>query len=107
MLSDQVSNVEFLGWDVNIGQSGKTTGVHPASADTFVADDLVSMYRKINYTNLTKKHGDKNAADNRVEQLKAIPGGNAEGGWDGIDCQRHIRDQPIRFARCAAFRRTL
>ena len=77
-MSDQVSNVEFLGWDVNIGQSGKLG----AASATFTPDDLVSMYRKINYTNLTKKHGDKNAADNRVEQLKAIPGGSAEGGWD-------------------------
>ena len=82
-MSDQVSNVEFLGWDVNIGQSGKIyTGDEDPVPDTFVAVDLVSMYRGINYTNLRKKHGDKNAADNRVEQLKAIPGGNADSGWE-------------------------
>ena len=81
MLSDQVSNVEFLGWDVNIGQSGKIhTGDAPAP-DGFVAEDLASMYRKINYTNLTKKYADKTAAENRTEQLKAIPDGNARGGW--------------------------
>ena len=31
MLSDQVSNVEFLGWDVNIGQSGKIYTGDPGS----------------------------------------------------------------------------
>ena len=76
-LSDQISNVEFVGWDVNIGQSGKLG----AASTTFTPEDLVSMYRGINYENLTKKHGDKNAADNRVEQLKAIPGGSAASGW--------------------------
>ena len=39
------------------------------------------MYRNINYTNLTKKYADKTAAENLVEQLKAIPGGNAKGSW--------------------------
>ena len=56
-----------------------------------MAVDLVSMYRKINYTNLTKKHGDKNAADNRVEQLKAIPGGSAASGWANRLSTTHTR----------------
>ena len=81
MLSDQISNIERAGWDVNIGQSGKIhTGTDPAP-ETFVAVNLVSMYRNINYTNLTKKHGDKNAADNRKEQLNAVPNGKAKGSW--------------------------
>ena len=80
MLSDQVSNIERLGWTVDIGQSGRLTP--DPVPEGFVAEDLASMYRKINYTNLTKKYADKTAAENRTEQLKAIPGGNARGGWD-------------------------
>ena len=77
MLADQISNIERAGWDVNIGQSGKLG----AATQTFTPVDMISMYRDINFENLTKKHGDKNAADNKTEQLKAIPGGNAASGW--------------------------
>ena len=77
MLADQISNIERAGWDVNIGQSGK---LGPAT-QTFTPEDMISMYRNINFENLTKRHGDKNAADNKTEQLKAIPGGNAPENW--------------------------
>ena len=80
MLSDQVSNIERLGWTVDIGQSGRLSPAEMVP-DGFVAEDLASMYRKINYTNLTKKYADKTAAENRTEQLKAIPGGNAKVSW--------------------------
>ena len=61
------------------GQSGKST---PNSA-TSVGNrlELVSMQRKINYDNVTKKHKD-NAVENRTEQLKAVPGGVAAGNWE-------------------------
>ena len=54
-LSDQVSNVDLVGWNVNIGQSGKIAPTGALDTFAFAAEDLVSMYRNINYTNLTKK----------------------------------------------------
>ena len=114
-LSDQVSNVDLLGWNVNIGQSGKLT---PADTvpEGFVAVDLVSMHRAINYENLRKKHGDKNAADNRVEQLKAIPGGSAASGWAksnlndtyavnqlGSPGAHHFKGRPTTIATIATY----
>ncbi|MCY4553983.1 MAG: lamin tail domain-containing protein [Candidatus Poribacteria bacterium] len=86
-LSDQVSNIVRAGWDVDIGQSGSLrpaddTGTPNIDESAKVTPkNLISMYRNINYTDLTKKHGDKNAADNRTEQLKAVPDGKAKGSW--------------------------
>ena len=75
-LADQVSNIIRSGWDVDIGQSG----AHGAKTDAFTPEDMISMYRNINYVNLTKKHKDK-ADENKTEQLKAIPGGSSAAGW--------------------------
>ena len=81
MLSDQVSNVEFLGWDVNIGQSGKIYTGDPPVPDTFVAVDLVSMYRNFKYADVTKVHNKDDDAKNRTGQLGVIPNGSAASGW--------------------------
>ena len=76
-LADQISNVELGGWTVDIGQSGSLG----RATETFSPVNMVSMYRNINFENLTKKHGDKNAADNKTQQLKAIPDGKLKGNW--------------------------
>ena len=76
-LADQISNVELGGWTVDIGQSGSLG----RATETFSPVNMVSMYRNINFENLTKKHEDKNAADNKTEQLKAIPDGKLKGNW--------------------------
>ena len=81
VLLDQVSNVSGVGWVITDapGQSGRTT---VAADTTFVPSDLVSMYRSINYVNVKSTTLNKDdAAKNRVEQLKAVPGGNAIGSW--------------------------
>ena len=86
-LSDQVSNVELLGWDVNVGQSGKlyigTDGALAAIPDgsSFVTMDIVSMYRNFKYADLTKVHNKDDAAKNRTAQLGVIPSGNVAGSW--------------------------
>ena len=81
-LSDQVSNVELLGWDVNIGQSGRVyTGDADAVPDTFVTMDIVSMYRNFKYEDLTKVHNKDDATKNRNGQLGVIPSGNTANGW--------------------------
>ena len=61
------------------GQSGKSTTNSATSVGNQV--ELVSMQRKINYDNVTKKHKD-DAVENRTEQLKAVPGGVAAGNWE-------------------------
>ena len=81
---DQVSNRAGAGWDVNIGQSGRVTNT-TADADgdgTSAPINIVSMYRKINYTKVEKVKVDGTADPSREEQLKGIPGANGPGGWD-------------------------
>ena len=80
-LLDQLSNVEGIGWVITAapGQSGRIA--LPDDVTTFVPSDLISMYRKINYVNVAKTHNATDAAKNREEQLKAVPGGNAIGSW--------------------------
>ena len=81
-LSDQVSNVDLVGWNVNIGQSGKIyTGDADTPPDTFVAVDLVSMYRNFKYADVTKVHNKDDDAKNRTGQLGVIPNGSAASGW--------------------------
>ena len=76
-LSDQVSNVDLLGWNVNIGSSGALG----ASTEAFSPTNLVSMYRNFKYADLTKVHNKDDATKNRNGQLGVIPSGNAAGGW--------------------------
>ena len=76
-LADQVSNVERLGWTVDVGQSGK---LGTASA-TFTPVDIVSMYRNFKYADLTKVHNKDDAAKNRTAQLNVIPNGNVKASW--------------------------
>ena len=76
-LSDQISNIELGGWNVDIGSSGALG----AATATFSPVNMVSMYRNIVYDNVTKVHNKDDAAKNRDGQLGAIPGGNSAGGW--------------------------
>ena len=83
ILVDMVSNLAGGGWTVvsdagTYGQSGK---IKQSGTDTTAAVDLVSMYRKINYGNVTKDHAKDKLADNRKAQTDAIPGGGGSGGW--------------------------
>ena len=83
ILVDMVSNLEGGGWNVvtddgAYGQSGK---LKLSTADATAAVSLVSMYRNINYDNVTKDFEKATAAENRTEQLNAIPGGGGSGGW--------------------------
>ena len=62
------------------GQSGKST---PNSATSVGSQqELVSMQRKINYTNVVKTHDTDDGVKNRTEQLKAVPGGVAADNWE-------------------------
>ena len=81
VLLDQVSNVSGVGWLITDapGQSGRIAV--PDDVTTFVPSDLISMYRNIAYANVTKTHNADDAAKNRVEQLKAIPGGSDITKW--------------------------
>ena len=62
------------------GQSGKST---PNSATSIGNPlELVSMQRKIDYAKVQKGDHKPNAVDNRIEQLKGVPGGVAAGNWE-------------------------
>ena len=78
---DQVSNRSGAGWDVNIGQSGRVTNTTADGGGTSAPLNIVSMYRKINYTKVEKVKADGTADPSREEQLKGIPGANGPGNW--------------------------
>ena len=83
ILVDMVSNLAGGGWTVvtetgTYGQSGK---LKQTTADTTASVEIVSMYRKINYDNVTKDHEQDTAEKNRGKQLEAIPGGGGSGSW--------------------------
>ena len=64
------------------GQSGLVVPAADPTGNTAVPIDLVSMYRNINYENVTKDHKKgKKPADDRNAQLGAIPGGGGSGSW--------------------------
>ena len=84
VLLDQVSNVSGVGWVITAAPGSSGRIAVPDDITTFVPSDLVSMWRKINYANVTKTHNADDAAKNRVEQLKAIPGGSDITKWGRI-----------------------
>ena len=80
---DQVSNVAGGGWIVDIGQNGRWTGTsNQATGNSALPTNIVSMYRNINYARVVKPdHNKDSATENRKEQLKDFPNGNAKGSW--------------------------
>ena len=82
ILVDMVSNLAGGGWTVvtDAGTYGQS-GLIPVADSTAVPKDVVSMYRNINYDNVTKDHKKAKQPDDRNEQLKAIPGGGGSGSW--------------------------
>ncbi len=81
VLLDQVSNVSGIGWLITEAPGQDGSLAEPGDPNTFAPTNLVSMYRKITYANVIKRHNADDAAKNREEQLKAIPDGNAIGNW--------------------------
>ena len=83
---DQVSNRAGAGWNVDdtnkTGRSGRVTNTTADGGGTSAPINIVSMYRKINYTKVEKVKVDGTADPSREEQLKGIPGANGPGGWD-------------------------
>ena len=76
VLLDQVSNVDGLGWLITDapGQSGSLGSSAP--------QDLVSMYRNINYDRVKSTTLNKDdAADNRKKQLEGVPNGSDISKW--------------------------
>ena len=76
-LSDQVSNVELGGWNVDIGSSGSLG----TATETFTPVNMVSMYRNIKYEDVTKVRNKDDATKNRNDQLGSVPAGNDRGSW--------------------------
>ena len=83
VLVDMVSNLAGGGWTVVTADGSKgQNGAHKQNdTDATAAVDIVSMYRNINYANVEKDFEKDKEADNRAEQLKAIPDGGAAGSW--------------------------
>ena len=81
VLLDQISNVSGIGWLITEAPGQDGSLAEPGDPNTFVSVNLVSMYRNINYDNVTKTHNADDAAKNRTEQLKAVPDGNNLGNW--------------------------
>ena len=87
---DQVSNVAGAGWVVDIGKSGRVTGT-TLFGGTAVPEELVSMYRNINYAKV------QNSGD--AKRLEGVPGGNAKGSWKAstrVTTQTNIKSSPGR-----------
>ena len=81
---DMVSNDAGGRWTNDIGQSGTLPAATPVAGVTVTPVELISMYRKINYTNVLKADlvkDDVNGPKNRIEQLKAVPNGTVKGSW--------------------------
>ena len=78
-----VSNLAGGGWTVvtDAGTYGQS-GLIPGMDSNAVPVNLVSMYRNINYENVTKDHmKDKQIPDDRKAQLAALQNGGSSGGW--------------------------
>ena len=83
---DQVSNRSGAGWNLDKkashGQSGRVTGTLATDLTSAITPtNIISMYRSINYDRVEKTDHNADAAKNREEQLKGVPGGNASGSW--------------------------
>ena len=81
---DQVSNRPPLhvGFDFDIGQSGRVTGTTAADANNLrLPISVISMYRNITYATVEKTNHDADATKNRNAQLGGIPSGNAKDSW--------------------------
>ena len=83
ILVDMVSNLAGGGWTVvtDAGTYGQSGLIPTADTSTAVPINLVSMYRNINYDNVTKDHKKAKQPDDRNAQLGAIPGGGGSGSW--------------------------
>ena len=83
---DQVSNRSGAGWKLDKkashGQSGRVTGTLATDLTSAITPtNIISMYRNIGYDTVEKTDHNADAAKNREEQLKGVPGGNASGSW--------------------------
>ena len=78
VLLDQISNVSGVGWVITDapGSDGRIP-----TAGNAGSENLVSMYRKIDYVKVEKTHNASDTADNRKKQLDGFPNGNALGSW--------------------------
>ena len=81
VLLDQVSNVSGIGWLITEAPGQDGSLAQAEDPNTFAPTNLISMYRKITYDNVTKTHDAADAAKNRKAQTDAIPDGNAIGNW--------------------------
>ena len=105
VLVDMVSNLAGGGWTVvtDAGTYGQS-GLIPAAGSTAVPINLVSMYRKINYDNVTKDHKKDTAA-------KTVHGTDSwrYSRWRWLrwlgKIEESLRSKPCRFTRCAALQR--
>ena len=76
ILVDIVSNIAGGGWVNDVGQNGAL----PRKGTNITPKPLISMYRNINYDDVTSKHR-SGKIENRIEQLKAIPSGIPKESW--------------------------
>ena len=84
ILVDMVSNLAGGGWSVvtDAGTYGQSGLVVPAEDDSTAAPiNIVSMYRNINYENVTKDHKKGKQPDDRNAQLGALQNGGSSGSW--------------------------
>ena len=80
---DMVSNLAGGGWTVvtDAGTYGQSGLIPTEATSAVVPINVVSMYRNINYDNVTKDHKKGKQPDDRNAQLGAIPGGGGSGSW--------------------------
>ena len=83
VLVDMVSNLAGGGWTVvtDAGTYGQSGQLKQNAMDTTASVPLVSMYRNINYENVTKDHAKDKLEDNRKAQTGALQNGGSSGAW--------------------------
>ena len=77
---DTVTNLGPVGFWSVVGQSGRSDGAIVQGV-ALPAQDIISMYRNIDYTKVEKGDHDTDATKNRATQLEGVPDGTIAGSW--------------------------
>ena len=77
---DTVSNLGITGYWQAKGQSGRSVASVEGGLSK-PAVDIISMYRDINYGDVTKTHDKTDSTENRKKQLAAVPDGTKGDKW--------------------------
>ena len=75
-----IDEVNSLGWGSLHGQRGRTSGVDTQGVHAQPVE-IISMYRKINFTQVARPISTVDPKHSRKNQLEGVPGGSSDGSW--------------------------